>query len=152
MKSLSLPIDKAGLAALLPHSGDMVLLDSIEDCGPDHILATARSHLSATNPLRSPGGLAAAAAMEYAAQAMAAHAALSGQDGPPRRGFIVVASGVSWSSPGLETAGPVLRVGARRTVSLGDGAQYTFEVTDGADVSVSGTLTLSLESAPPTEM
>lgn len=151
MNALPLPIDRAGLAGLIPHSGEMMLLETLEQVGPDLVVCTASSHLSPSNPLRGPDGLPSAAAMEYAAQAMAAHAALQGQDGPPRRGFIVVVSGVRWTGPRLDAAGPVLRIEARRTASLGDGAQYAFEVSDGAKLTVSGVLTLSLESAP-TEM
>jgi predicted hotdog family 3-hydroxylacyl-ACP dehydratase len=150
MSSVPFPIQSTDVARLIPHSGDMMLLDTVEEAGPEHIVATARSHLSPTNPLRGEAGLGASAAMEYAAQAMAAHAALTGQDGPPRRGFIVVASGIRWTSPRLDTAGPVLRIEARRTASVGDGAQYSFEVTDRGAVSVTGTLTLSLESAAQT--
>lgn len=150
MITVSLPLDKSGLARLLPHSGDMVLLDTIEDYGAEHIVCSASSHTLLANPLREADRLPAAAALEYAAQAMAAHSALVAQEGPPRRGFIVVVSAVRWSGPWLDAAGPVLRIEAKRTASLGDGAQYAFDVS-GGDVSVTGTLTLSLEAETPTQ-
>lgn len=139
-----LPIGPDGVAALIPHAGAMRLIDTIEDVGAETIACTAHSHASPGNPLRTAGGLPASAAIEYAAQAMAAHAALS-RGGPKRRGFLVVASGVEWSADRLDLAGPVLSIRAERLASTDNGAQYAFEVTDGASLKISGTLILSLE-------
>ena len=56
---------------------------------------------------RVNGILPASAAIEYAAQAMAVHAALT-RGGPPQRGFLVVASGVTWTKDRLDGAGAPL--------------------------------------------
>jgi hypothetical protein len=44
-------LDRAGIAAIIPHRGAMVLLDRIDDWGPDFILGSCDSH-------RDPGSAA----------------------------------------------------------------------------------------------
>jgi predicted hotdog family 3-hydroxylacyl-ACP dehydratase len=148
----ALPLGPEAVAALIPHAGTMRLIDHVSSATEDEVICSTHSHRSPNNPLRVNGVLPASAAIEYAAQAMAVHAAL-GQprgDGPPRRGFLVVASGVTWTADRLDEADAPLIVTATRLASMGDGAQYTFIVEDGAEggpaVKVTGTLTLQLEA------
>ncbi len=61
---------------LLPHQGDMCLLERVLECNESSIVCTTRTHLDPNNPLRSETGLGSANAIEYAAQAMALHARL----------------------------------------------------------------------------
>lgn len=70
------------LAALLPHRGRMCLIDEVVSWDAARICCRTRSHRDADNPLRSAEGLGAACAIEYAAQAMALHAALAGASAP----------------------------------------------------------------------
>ncbi|MGZ8393478.1 MAG: hypothetical protein ACXW34_06615 [Nitrospira sp.] len=71
-------MDRSGLdiSPLIPHRGAMCLLDSIESWAEDHIVCRATSHRRPDNPLRDDSGLRALCSIEYAAQAIAAHAAL----------------------------------------------------------------------------
>ena len=66
------------MSRLVPHSGTMCLLDGVENWDADHIVCRATSHLRPDNPLRDDSGLRALCAIEYGAQAIAAHAALLG--------------------------------------------------------------------------
>ncbi|MCS6294958.1 MAG: hypothetical protein H8K09_01865 [Nitrospira sp.] len=66
------------MSRLVPHSGTMCLLDGVETWDADHIVCRATSHLRPDNPLRDDSGLRALCAIEYGAQAMAAHATLLG--------------------------------------------------------------------------
>lgn len=142
------PLGSEGIAALIPHSGAMRLIDRVDAVAAEEIVCATASHLSPQNPLREAGRLPVSAALEYAAQAMAIHAALTREErGPPRRGFLVVASGVTWTADRLDTAGTELKVHALRLASTGSGAQYSFAVTAGAAVEVTGVLTLQLEGA-----
>ena len=144
----ALPIGPEGVAALIPHSGAMRLIDQVDSAASEEVICSTRSHLSLDNPLRVNGVIPAAAAIEYAAQAMAVHAALT-RGGPPRRGFLVVASGVSWGADRLDGTGDSLKIRATRLASMGGGAQYAFLVSAGTAVEVTGTLTLQLEAATP---
>ena len=69
-------LDRAGIAALIPHQGAMCLLDGVRDWSAAGIAAFARSHLDPVNPLRRGGGLSAICGCEYAFQAAALHGAL----------------------------------------------------------------------------
>jgi Predicted 3-hydroxylacyl-(acyl carrier protein) dehydratase len=69
-------IDRAGILDLIPHSGDMCLLDAVLSCGPESIVCVSRTHRSHANPLCRDGRLSALHAFEYGAQAVAVHGAL----------------------------------------------------------------------------
>ena len=71
-------IDRRQIAAMIPHSGAMVLLDRVVEWSPESIRCRAVSHRDRANPLRRGGALHAAAGIEYAAQAMAVHGRLVG--------------------------------------------------------------------------
>ena len=73
-------LNHAEIAALIPHAGNMCLLDSMQRVSPTDIVCSARSHQSPDNPLRSHGRLGAAVAVEYAAQAMALHGSMLNAD------------------------------------------------------------------------
>ncbi|HEX7380681.1 MAG TPA: hypothetical protein VF265_00850 [Nevskiaceae bacterium] len=73
------PLDRAAIAALIPHAGAMCLLDTVDSWDALRLTACATSHRSRTNPLRRHGRLAAIHLIEYAAQAMAVHGGLAAQ-------------------------------------------------------------------------
>lgn len=64
------------LQKLIPHSGAMCLLDTVESWGPVAIVCTTMQHRSPTNPLRHERRLSSVHAIEFAAQATAVHGAL----------------------------------------------------------------------------
>jgi predicted hotdog family 3-hydroxylacyl-ACP dehydratase len=68
--------DRAWIAARIPHQGDMCLLDAVHEWDEQSARCSASSHRAPNNPLRHNGRLGAACSIEYAAQAMAVHAAL----------------------------------------------------------------------------
>jgi predicted hotdog family 3-hydroxylacyl-ACP dehydratase len=76
------PLDRARIAALVPHAGAMCLLDRVLAWDADGIVCAARSHLDPGSPLRRAGRLAALCGLEYALQAAALHGAL--RDGKPQ--------------------------------------------------------------------
>jgi predicted hotdog family 3-hydroxylacyl-ACP dehydratase len=147
MEPPSLPIGPEGIAALIPHSGTMRLLDRIDAVSETELSCTALSHLSPENPLRSGAHLPVSAGIEYAAQAMAAHGALTRRDSAPRRGFLVIASGVAWNADRLDVPETELAVRIVRLAVNGGAAQYSFTLTAGPSVEVTGTLMLQLEQA-----
>jgi predicted hotdog family 3-hydroxylacyl-ACP dehydratase len=69
---------------LLPHAGAMCLLEAVLAWDPQSITCLSLSHHAPDNPLRGPAGLSSANGIEYAAQAMALHAALVGGAGQRR--------------------------------------------------------------------
>ena len=89
-------LDHDGIAALIPHSGAMCLLDRLLAWDAQRIACRATNHRNAGHPLRSNSGLLAPVAIEYAAQAMALHGALIGQasGAPATPGYLASARGV----------------------------------------------------------
>lgn len=124
-------LDRDGIAARIPHSGSMCLLDRLERWDAESIHCSATSHLQPDNPLRTAGGLLAPNAIEYAAQAMALHGGLLATEGePPSAGFLASARNVRLSVARLDQVQGALQVSARRL--SGDARQvlYEFEVND----------------------
>jgi len=77
-KSRESLLEGKAIAALIPHSGNMCLLNSVLAWDEQHIEALVTDVHSARNPLRENGELHTIVLVEYAAQAAAVHAALSG--------------------------------------------------------------------------
>jgi len=126
-------LDRDGIAARIPHSGSMCLLERLERWDAESIHCSTRAHLLPDNPLRTAGGLLAPNAIEYAAQAMALHGGLLAAEGSaPSAGFLASARNVRFSVARLdEVAGP-LQVQARRLSGDTNQILYEFAVHDSA--------------------
>jgi len=124
-------LTRAGIAARIPHSGSMCLLDQLESWTAYAIHCTATSHANADNPLRTSSGLMATNAIEYAAQAMALHGGLLATEGEaPSAGFLASTRNVRLMVARLDDIAGALQVRAQRL--SGDARQvlYEFSVTD----------------------
>ncbi|PYI82543.1 MAG: phosphotransferase, partial [Verrucomicrobia bacterium] len=71
-----IPIGKAEIRTLIPHSGLMCLLDSVIEWDDQSIICISNTHRDPANPLRREGQLSAVHAFEYGAQAAAVHGGL----------------------------------------------------------------------------
>jgi len=83
-------LNQKEIETLIPHSGAMSLLNEVLKWDEDHIICLANSHRSKHNPLRNENALSSVCGVEYAAQAMAVHGALSKSDPDeePRPGYL----------------------------------------------------------------
>src|SRR5438093_11369232 len=70
------PISKAEIRTLIPHSGLMLLLDEVRQWNDRSIVCITNTHRDPANPLRRDGRLSALHAFEYGAQAAAVHGGL----------------------------------------------------------------------------
>jgi len=143
-------LDHAGIAARVPHAGRMCLLDALLSWDADHARCTITDHADPAHPLRTPRGLLAPVAIEYAGQAMALHAGLSAPAGaPPRAGFLASARSVVAHVARLDTATGPLTVSVHRLLGDSKQAQYRFTLHDaGAALLVEGRTTVVLDGAP----
>lgn len=143
-------LDHAGIAARVPHSGSMCLLDSLLSWTADEVRCSATSHRDATNPLRLGGLLPAPTAIEYAAQAMALHGTLNAAPGSaPTPGFLAAVRGVKLQVTRLDDIEGELRVTARRLLGDASQAQYAFTLHDAAGrLLVEGRATVILNALP----
>jgi len=124
-------LDRDGIAARIPHSGSMCLLDGLLGWSADEVRCRASSHHDAAHPLRSPGGLLAPVAIEYAAQAMALHGSLTAETGStPSAGFLAAARSVNLHVARLDKVPGPLLVTATRLAGAEQQALYHFELHD----------------------
>lgn len=126
-------LDAAGIARLIPHSGSMCLLARLERWDARTIVCSASSHRDVDNPLRTASGLLAPCAIEYAAQAMALHGALIGQQAGAAAhaaspGFLASARGVQFHRLRLDDLAGDLTIEAQRQAGDAQQILYHFRV------------------------
>jgi predicted hotdog family 3-hydroxylacyl-ACP dehydratase len=139
---LSAPLGRDWLASNLPHQGAMNLLDEIVDWSEAGLRAVASGHRSAAHPLRRGGELPVACAIEYAAQAAAAHGALiaSAPSGP---GMLVAVRGVEFHATRLDDAEAALDIAVEPLGGGESGVIYRFDVSSAGRPLASGRLTVA---------
>ena len=124
---------------LIPHAGDMCLLDGVMAWDETSIHATTTNHVLDTHPLRGSHGLHAVHLAEYGAQAMAVHGALRARDQgatAPRPGMLVSLRGVRLAVDRVDTLAGTLHVHAQCLIADDSGAQYTFRIEhDGVEIA-----------------
>jgi predicted hotdog family 3-hydroxylacyl-ACP dehydratase len=124
-------IDKAGFANLVPHAGDMCLLDGVVAFDDNTIHAISTAHVAPTHPLRGAHGLHAVHLAEYGAQATAVHGALRAKASgatQPRPGMLVSLRGVKLAVERIDELDGRLDVFAECLLADDAGAQYTFRI------------------------
>jgi predicted hotdog family 3-hydroxylacyl-ACP dehydratase len=131
-------LDKEGIAALIPHTGPMCLLDAVLAWDMTSIACVASSHRSAGNPLAANDRLDAVCGVEYASQAMAVHSGLIGNGHRPTSGYLASLRDVICSVERLDLLDGDLMVTAELLISQGTNAIYRFELTCNANPALSG--------------
>lgn len=139
-------IDRQRIGELIPHAGSMCLLAAATHWDEEHIQCTATSHRDPENPLRRGNHLAAVCALEYAAQAMALHGALTVNQG--RRaggGLLASARDLVLHRTRLDDCGEVLTIDARRVLGEASRVIYEFTVSDAAELIAEGRAAVVLD-------
>ena len=143
-------LDRQQIAARIPHSADMCLLDSVEHWDADSIRCSTRSHLNSNNPLREADHLGAACGVEYAAQAMAIHGALLAglsDDTRPRAGFLASMRDVQLHVTHLDDVADALDIEATRLTGDGQSILYSFSVSAGDKALLTGRAAVVLDAS-----
>jgi predicted hotdog family 3-hydroxylacyl-ACP dehydratase len=121
------PINKAEIRTLIPHSGLMCLLDEVTQWDDGSITCVTNTHRDSANPLRRGGRLSVVHAFEYGAQAAAVHGGLRaravGAIAPP--GYLAALRDARLHVVFLDDIGSPLQVCANRL--FGDGANTVYE-------------------------
>ena len=144
-------LDRAWIAARIPHQGSMCLLDRVREWDAVRICCSAASHRAGDNPLRAHGRLSAACGIEYAAQAMAVHGALCaggaamGSVAPARRGMLTSVRGVELQVPRLDDILADLLVQAERISGDHNAIVYAFTLQADDRLLVSGRAAVILD-------
>jgi predicted hotdog family 3-hydroxylacyl-ACP dehydratase len=144
-------LDHAGIARLIPHSGSMCLLARMERWDAETLVCHASSHRDAANPLRTASGLLAPCAIEYAAQAMALHGALIGQQAgaPATPGYLASARGVQLHRLRLDELPGDLQITVRRQAGDAQQILYHFSVAHAGQPVAEGRAAVVLNTALP---
>ncbi len=124
----------------------MCLLDQVETWDAQRIRCRAGSHRHADNPLRANGVLGIACAIEYAAQAMAAHGALLGAAAErPRTGYLTSVRSVELQAARLDDIAEDLTVEAERLSGDDNNILYGFTVSAAGKTLLSGRAAVVLD-------
>jgi predicted hotdog family 3-hydroxylacyl-ACP dehydratase len=139
-----LVIEREQLCALIPHAGDMCLLDRVEHWGQTSISCSSNSHLLAYNPLLNNNKLAAVHAVEYAAQSMAVHGGLLAREQgiSVAQGFIAALRDIRLHVENLHDKPEPLQIHAEVMLRNTDAMIYSFEITSGALAIAEGRITV----------
>lgn len=117
------------ITALIPHAGSMCLLDRVVAWDETQIHCRACSHRDATNPLAVAGRLDTICCVEYAAQAMALHGALTEPVcGRPASGYLASLRDVTCDDGRLDLLKADLDVTATRQYGEAGRVIYDFAV------------------------
>jgi predicted hotdog family 3-hydroxylacyl-ACP dehydratase len=131
----------------IPHQGRMCLLDGVEAWDEKRVCCRASSHRSLDNPLRAQGRLGAACGIEYAAQAMAVHGALTApRDGRARVGFLVSVRGARLLAARLDDIVGDLEVVAESAMRSGGNVLYEFRVSARGAILLEGRAAVVLDA------
>ena len=142
-------LDRAAIAARIPHQGSMCLLDAVLAWDSGQIHCRASSHRQPDNPLRAAARLGAACGIEYAAQAMAVHGALLAPAGaPPRPGYLASVRSVQLAVDRLDDLAQDLDIVAERLSGDENNILYHFRVEHAGDLLLSGRAAVMLVAQP----
>jgi len=141
-------LDRTWIEAHIPHRGRMCLLDEVMEWDALGVLCRSSSHRAPDHPLRAHDRLGTASGIEYAAQTMAVHGALSSgaAEHPPEAGFLAGLRNVELLVPRLDdVCGDLL---SRATLLAGDGgsALYEFELTGESRTLLRGRATVVFDA------
>jgi predicted hotdog family 3-hydroxylacyl-ACP dehydratase len=133
------------VVGLVPQTGAMCLLDEVVSHDEAGIVCRARRHRLPDHPLANAAGqVPAVVSLEYAAQAAAAHGALSGFGGtcPIRRGFLASARDFKLHVLLLSDLEDDLTVSATKLLDASDSVVYEFKVICGTRFVSEGRLSV----------
>jgi predicted hotdog family 3-hydroxylacyl-ACP dehydratase len=140
-------IEKDGIARLIPHAGAMCLLDGVLSWDAARIECVSTTHLWVGNPMRRDGRIGILCGVEYAAQAMALHAALAGDDAgeTPRRGYLASLRSVCCHAGRLDTIPGRLLVEVERLLGEADRVIFGFALRHEGGALLGGRAAVVLE-------
>ncbi len=126
--SFNQQLSQVAFKNLVPHSGLMLLIDSVESWTTKHITTRSYTHQNPNNPLRLAGELSSLHLIEYGAQTMAIHCGLL--TGNAQTGFLAAVKGAEFYIDCLDKIETELIIKASAQLQLAKGAVYDFKIND----------------------
>jgi predicted hotdog family 3-hydroxylacyl-ACP dehydratase len=124
--NLNQKLSKTAFKTLVPHSGKMLLIDSVESWTQEQIITCSYSHQNPDNPLRLAGVLSSLHLIEYGAQTMAIHCGLL--TGKAQTGFLAAVKDAEFYIDYLDQVDGALMIKAIAQLQLPKGAVYKISV------------------------
>ena len=141
-------IGASEIQSLIPHSGEMCLLNSVTKWDATTITCTAQSHHDPDNPLACDGKLPILCGIEYAAQAMAVHGGLTRLEGQrPRAGLLVSVRDVVTRVKYLSDFREDLHIKVKQLLAGEAGVSYSFVLQMGEIELMTGRAMVVLDAA-----
>lgn len=142
-------LDKPAIECLIPHKGSMCLLDKVEQWDQQTVACISMSHHLPHNPLLEDGQLNAMVLVEYAAQAAAIHASLTGAGiGGTHTALIGAVKALKLHCRSVAPSQKILTVVAQSILQSGGGAIYQIEVRAQDALLVEARVVLVLPKTP----
>jgi len=132
------------ICKLIPHAGDMCLLDTVKSWDEKNIVCTSNTHKKADNPLRNNNGLPMLSLLEYGAQAVAVHGCLfaKNENVIMEEGYLAALRDVRVVQGWLSDVVDELEVGAERIYADAGNMIYTMTVQAGNKILLSARATV----------
>lgn len=129
---------------LIPHAGDMCLLDVVQSWDEQTIICLSETHQRKSNPLRNNEILPMSSLIEYGAQAMAVHGGLLAEAEGKRMqaGYLAALRDVHMANGDLFAIENELVIEARRVTANGGNMIYMLRVTSANQELVRGRATV----------
>lgn len=122
-------LSKKEIEALIPHAGNMCLLDQVLSFSDSEIVCQTQTHLASDNPLKGSKGLSKIHLIEYGAQTVAIHGGLiEGSEKQPRIGYIAMVKSVKWGE--FNPATEFLTVNSQLEMADESTKLYAFKISD----------------------
>ena len=134
-------LSRGEIATLVPHCGDMLLIDTVREWTNEKIVCTSMEHRNAKNPLRRDDLLPVASGIEFCGQAMAIHGALVGI-AKERRGLLVALRDVRFVVQRLDLREDELLIEAIVIGQSADASNYGFGIKGTGNELLSGRATV----------
>lgn len=135
-------MNQEDIAKLIPHTGNMCLLEKIINWNETTLKAQTYTHLKLDNPLRTNDKLKSIHGIEYAAQAMAVHGALL--DKKCQNGYIGSIRNVVVNEAYLPTRKSPLDIHVQALMRSKQGFIYNFSLQCTNQLIISGKITIFL--------
>lgn len=142
-------LERAAIAALVPHAGAMCLWDRVTAHDGHSIALEADNHRDPAHPLRGANGLLAVHLCEYGAQAMAVHGGLLAAGGPARAGMLVALRDVHLACARIDDLDGPLRCRATLLAAGEASQQYQFEIDHQGRLLARGRAAVMLQLPAP---
>lgn len=131
-------LDHAGIAALVPHAGSMCLWQELLAADDGGVHLRSKGHRDPLHPLRHADRLAALHLIEYGAQAMAVHGGWLARGGSVQAGVLAAVRDVELHVERVDDLALPLECVAQRLVSGEGGEMYRFRLFAGLQTLATG--------------